>query len=80
VAARSAAAEELITPGVNGLTSEANAMALSTAILSLLAVDRTVLRRGARETAKAFAVEARAQALAAHYRQLLDNFALANLP
>jgi glycosyltransferase involved in cell wall biosynthesis len=77
VAARSAAADELITPGVNGLTSEANAMALCTAILSLLAMNPTALRRGARETARTFAVEARAQALAAHYRQVLAGFALA---
>lgn len=74
VAARSAAADELITPGLNGLTSEADAAALSTAILSLLAADRTALRRGAKEKAQAFAVEARAQALAAHYQQVLADF------
>ncbi len=77
VAARSAAADELITPGVNGLTSEDNATALSTAILSLLATNRAALRQGAKETAKTFAVEARARALEACYRQVAADFARA---
>lgn len=75
VAARSAAADELITPGVNGLTSEATAEALASAILTVIAADRAKLRQGAKATAKRFAVETRARALEACYRQVLTRAA-----